>query len=454
MHHTTLKIILFLFFIIITSCKKKEITFYHEVESIVHQKCAICHNQNGAGPFELITFQDVKKRTSMIHEVIQNNYMPPWPADPNYRSFSGEKNLTQNEKEIILTWIRQGAKKGNKTIQDNQNYVFNNSDKKQPDLRIGMKQAYTTNGKNTDEFLMMKFPFELKNDTFIKRIEFIPNNKQIVHHVNAHLITYNNGDKKDIFQGKNIVNTEIYSDIEAFKKLDILNDDGTYPLLTPSVSNYLPGSESIQYPKGIGELKAKQKNIILVNDFHYAPSPYPEKDSSYFNIYFSPTPPERIIQETQLGTFGISEIHPPLFIPANKIKTFTTKARITNDISLLTINPHMHLLGKSFLAYAVTLQNDTIPLIKIDDWNFRWQYFYTFKKILKIPAGSEIIVKAVYDNTINNPDNPFSPPKDVQERKNLNGKGSMKTSDEMLQFIINYLPYKNGDEHITLDQAN
>ena len=30
---------------------------------------------------------------------------------------------------------------------------------------------------------------------------------------------------------------------------------------------------------------------------------------------------------------------------------------------------------------------DTIPLIKIDDWNFRWQYFYTFKKILHLPAG-------------------------------------------------------------------
>ena len=39
---------------------------------------------------------------------------------------------------------------------------------------------------------------------------------------------------------------------------------------------------------------------------------------------------------------------------------------ITQDISLLTINPHMHLLGKSFLAYAITLNNDTIPLIKID----------------------------------------------------------------------------------------
>jgi hypothetical protein len=70
--------------------------------------------------------------------------------------------------------------------------------------------------------------------------------------------------------------------------------------------------------------------------------------------------------------------------------------------------------------------------------------------MLKIPAGSEIIVKATYDNTSNNPDNPFSPPQVISERKNLNGKGSMRTSDEMLQFIINYLPYNDDDENIIL----
>ena len=37
--------------------------------------------------------------------------------------------------------------------------------------------------------------------------------------------------------------------------------------------------------------------------------------------------------------------------------------------------------------------------------------------MLKIPAGSEIIVEAVYDNTTDNPDNPFSPPKIISERK-------------------------------------
>jgi len=116
------------------------------------------------------------------------------------------------------------------------------------------------------------------------------------------------------------------------------------------------------------------------------------------------------------------------------------------DISILTINPHMHRIGKTFKAFATTPEGIIIPLIQIKDWDFRWQYFYTYKKMLKIPKGSIIRVEASYDNTLQNEDNPFDPPQLIEEKE-----GSMKSTDEMLQFIITYMPYKNGDENIVLE---
>ncbi len=431
----------------LNSCvNRKKITFHKDIKPIIHENCASCHHNNGAGPFNLISYQDISKRANMILEVVENNYMPPWPADPNFREFANQKILTTQEKTLLKKWIRQGIKEGDK---DTINYLQRKIDQT-PDLTIKMDKNYITKGNNQDEFLMMKFPFELERDTFIKYIEFVPGNNQIVHHINAHLISYEDNKKTDIFNGKKYVDTEEKSDQEAFNLLEIHNDDGSYPRLTPSVSNYLPGSEPFIYPEGIGGFNVKKKNIILVNDFHYAPTIESLEDSSYFKIFFDSIAPVRPVQETQLGTFGISDIIPPLIIPPNEIKTFYTSAIITRDISLLTINPHMHLLGKSFIAYAVDLKNDTIPLIKIDNWNFRWQYFYHFIKPIKIQGGSEIIVKATYDNTVDNPDNPFDPPKEISERRGFNGKGSMRTSDEMLQFIINYLPYEKGDENIKL----
>ena len=120
---------------------------------------------------------------------------------------------------------------------------------------------------------------------------------------------------------------------------------------------------------------------------------------------------------------------------------------VTEDLSLLTINPHMHLLGKSFLAYALKPDGDTVRLIRINRWDFRWQYFYTFPKMVKIPKGSTIAAIGVYDNTVQNPNNPFSPPREV-----VGTNGSMRVTDEMFQLIMTYLPYQAGDENISLQR--
>src|SRR5690606_26981835 len=136
-----------------------------------------------------------------------------------------------------------------------------------------------------------------------------------------------------------------------------------------------------------------------------------------------------------------------LIIPPDQEKKVMSRYQVPEDISLLTINPHMHLLGKSFKAYALPPKGDTIRLISIHRWDLNWQYLYTFEKMIKIPGGSWIIAEGVYDHTRLNPHNPFVPPREVRDRD-----GSMKSTDEMFQFIITYLPYEPGDEHISLEK--
>src|SRR5215468_3022520 len=53
----------------------------------------------------------------------------------------------------------------------------------------------------------------------------------------------------------------------------------------------------------------------------------------------------------------------------------------------------------------------------------------------------------VYDNTANNPNNPFSPPREI-----IGTNGSMKVTDEMFQLIMTYLPYQPGDENVRLER--
>jgi hypothetical protein len=202
------------------------------------------------------------------------------------------------------------------------------------------------------------------------------------------------------------------------------------------------------YPEEIGGYRMVRKGALFLKDIHYGPSRVDTTDQTTFNIFYSRTKPKRPLQEFQMGTYGVSPTVPALVIPPDTVMTFRSDFSVPFDISILTINPHMHLLGKSFLAYAITLQYDTIPLIRINKWDFRWQYFYTFKNMVKIPKGATIHAEGVYDNTRHNPNNPFSPPQLVAERD-----GSMRTSDEMFQFIVTYLPYVNGDEQVSLEAA-
>src|SRR5207247_9882327 len=110
-------------------------------------------------------------------------------------------------------------------------------------------------------------------------------------------------------------------------------------------------------------------------------------------------------------------------------------------ISLIIIYPHMHLIGISFEAFAGTPDGRTIPLVKIPKWDFHWQYFYAFPKLLKIPKGSTIAAIGIYDNTANNPHNPFSPPREI-----IGTTGSMRKKDEMDKPIKRDVPYDYEDE--------
>jgi hypothetical protein len=292
-------------------------------------------------------------------------------------------------------------------------------------------------------------PFEFPNDTFASLIEFMPGNKNVVHHVNGDMVKYDFDKKTDVFAGERIVDmVEDSTIVLAFQKLGLPNDDGTYPTLQKSVVNYLPGVSGQLYPEGIGGYRLPRKGAFLLNDLHYG---FTGKDSvldsSYINIFFAKTPPDRPLSEFQIGTLGVAPVEPDLVIEPNTIKHVSSHFKVPRDISILTINPHMHLLGKSFKAYAIQPNGDTIRLISIPQWDFNWQYFYTFKKMVKIPKGSTIYAEGVYDNTKKNPNNPFSPPREVRDRN-----GSMRASDEMFQFIISYLPYREGDENISLER--
>ena len=96
----------------------------------------------------------------------------------------------------------------------------------------------------------------------------------------------------------------------------------------------------------------------------------------------------------------------------------------------------MHYLGKEIEALATLPDGGEVPLIRIDDWDFRWQDTYRYRRPIQLPKGSRIDAFFRFDNSAANPFNPVSPPQRVKE--------GWQTTDEMCLFYFTVVPKEEG----------
>src|SRR5258705_13024543 len=75
----------------------RAVTFSSDIAKIIHQRCATCHHDGQSAPFNLLSYEDVRKRAKQILEVVESRAMPPWLAEGGYGEFSNERRLTGEE---------------------------------------------------------------------------------------------------------------------------------------------------------------------------------------------------------------------------------------------------------------------------------------------------------------------------------------------------------------------
>jgi hypothetical protein len=409
---------------LINAQKTIEINFYEHIAPIIHKNCTPCHQPNKLGPFNLISYEDVAKRAKFIGKVTETRYMPPFPADRKFQSYLNERGLTVGEITKIKLWIEGGMKEGTlkPTVESERRSAQQSteSDLVKPDLVLKMNKPYQISGENVEDFRFFSLPSKTATDQYITAIGFKAGNKKNVHHSRLMVDTTNNIRAID---GLSETDPKVYE----FQKTG-LKEEFLY--------GWVPGNDKISFPQGTG-IKLNANSDFLLN-MHYAPSPVPDTDQSEIQLYFAEDKIEREVRNFTLRENDIS--NKPFLIKANQKATFFISKKIDKAMSLISVMPHMHLIGKTFRAFVITPNGEVINLVKIDNWEFNWQMTYQFNTLLKVPVGSTIIIEGTYDNTAENPENPNSPPRDIAY-----GWG---TKDEMFNLVLYFLDYKEGDEKI------
>lgn len=393
-------------------CTAKGQTYYKDVQPIIHKNCLPCHIEGGAAPFEFNTYEDVSRKAKTIAEVIRIGYMPPWMPDTAYSHFKGERYLSVKEKTIILNWVKKGKKEGNSKRKESIGKLTEVEFKE--DLRVSVG-SIDVDTNVTDLYRFFVYPNPLGTDTAISGISFNPGNKKIVHHawVFADTIGFSrHGTKTDAISE--------FSDL-GFPFTDIL-------------TGYLPGSNTIYFPEDAGKELYSGSNIIV--QVHYYSPNGKFQDASSVSLQFADQPVQRSVKTMLILEKNLVE--PPLEIPANEVLMEVLERHVTDSIEILRIAPHMHQRGVKIKTYAITPEMDTVPLIKIDQWDFNWQGYYSFKEPVLVPAGSIIRQEATYDNSARNMNNPVVPPVNVTY-----GLGSL---NEMCELAIEYLMYSTPEK--------
>ncbi|MFN8287947.1 MAG: T9SS type A sorting domain-containing protein [Chitinophagales bacterium] len=415
-------------------------TWSDDIARIMYKNCTSCHHTGGMAPFSLTNYADAYSHRYDISTYVNNGKMPPWPPDANYNHLKDERKLSADDLAKINDWITNSAPEGNSANTPTPPVYTNTSELGTVDMSLTMP-TFTVPNYPGDLYQCFVLPTNLAQDEFITGLEILPGNPEIVHHV----LIYE--DSSSTHEARLLDANTPEPGYTSFGGIGLGNN-------TTLVGGWVPGGRPAIYPANMG-IKI-HTNCDLVIQVHYPFGSAGKMDSTKLNLRLSTSVGRQIsinpiLNHIPVGSgFGASLVNGPLYIPANTVKKFESAFTIPTSypiqgVSLLNLAPHAHLLCKDWLVYAITPTGDTVPLIKIDDWDFHWQGFYTLQKLKFIPKGSTVYGFATYDNTSNNPNNPNNPPQNVSVGE--------ATSDEMMLVYFSYLIYQNGDENVVLDST-
>jgi len=392
------------------AAKVRKITYAGDVAKILNDRCVTCHRPGEVAPFSLIGYENAKKWSHMTSHVTDNRLMPPWKAVKGYGEFRDENRLTDDEIATIKQWDSQGAPRGSKNAEPaTPKFPSDEWTLGKPDIVLSPSKPFKLGPEGPDLYRN----FVLHNDStkplWINASDVRPGNKKIVHHVITFLDKFH-GSKKFLNESKD--GQEGYT-----------SDGGGVGFLpSGSLGGWAPGIRARYAPKGTAFLVEPGTDFVL--QVHYHCSGKEEEDQTKVGLYLAKEPIEQEINLQWLFNFQVN------ITPGEKEYKLRREFTVPADVTMYSVMPHMHLLGKSMKAWLEFPDGTVKPLVHVDDWDFNWQLNYVFKDPIRVPKGTKEVVEAVYDNSADNPRNPNNPPKRVTWGE--------ETTDEMFLMIATY----------------
>jgi len=357
-----------------------QITYTKHIAPILQKNCQECHRPGQIGPFSLLKYESAVSWSETIREVIEDNRMPPWYADPRYGKFSNERRLSKEDRDTLLKWLDAGMPRGDEKDQPPPRTFPRDWVIGKPDVVIQMPRAYDVPAETPRGGVPYKYftvPTNFKEDRWVVRAEAKPDATPVVHHMLIFILPPGT----------------IYNPDEP----------GT------TLCGMAPGEMPLMLKDGLAKKIPAGSRLLF--QMHYTPNGKTYRDQSSVGLIFAKEPPKHRVLTKPIHNirFITGQIKIPAGVDDYKLEAdFGFK----KDGRIVGFMPHMHLRGKSFRYEAIYPDGKREVLLSVPRYNFNWQSVYRYEEPKAMPMGTRIHCEAHYDNSEKNPHNP-DPKKDV-----------------------------------------
>ncbi len=379
------------------------VTYAKDVAPILYQNCLSCHRDGESGPFALATYAQAKTWAKSIKEYTTRKQMPPWKAVAGYGDFHDARTLTEAQITTLAKWADTGEASGDlKTAppvpaRPAKGWALGEPGKPgDPGVVLQPDRAYQLAAEGDDVYRQFVLPIDADQDLYIRGMEFQTDNPGVVHHMIAYF---------DL-SGKSVALTNNMKDGQPGYSVNDAGGIGIPFTKTVWAAGWAPGNTARFLPTGCAFRLPKGAKIVL--QVHYHKNGAILTDRSRVALHFAD--PNAVKSEVKTGMilnflFDLK--------PGESHHVVESSVRLAKDTTIISVMPHMHLLGRQMQITASLPSGRETPMIFINDWNFNWQETYAYKKPLQFPAGTKLTMQAVFDNSESNPRQPSHPPREV-----------------------------------------
>jgi thiol-disulfide isomerase/thioredoxin len=375
------------------------LTWNDHILPLFNTHCNDCHKAGTEAPFGLPEYDDVAGNAQMIAEVVADRRMPPWYGASDYKDFINHRGMNTDERRMVQSWIKGGLKRGDApaseatTVEDVKiGWLMG-----EPDQILTTTENHKLPADGYVDYRYSILPYVFEEETWVEKIEILPENPEVVHHANLLAFPMDKGIRGAYF-----------------------------------ITGKVPGAEPMKLQEGVAV--RIPKGTVLALQIHFTTTGREEESRLSVGLHYASGRINKSLRHVLVKntTFEIP--------PGDPFYKVVKSETLEHDITGFGLFTHMHVRGRDMTFNAHYPDGRKETLLVVPNYNFDWQIGYEWAPgARRFPKGTRIECVAHFDNSEFNPFNP-DPTDTVRE--------GQQTYHEMM---YGFLYYTVDDEHLNLE---